>query len=180
MSEWGMELHFLDRESYRRKIIPEEIKIENVLIIPEGGYSKKGVDGIATLISELNEQLNADFIVTAVGTGTTAIGICQYAKIKTLGILTLNNKKEIENNCSEFELQKLLEINADYIFGKYAKDPKVLSDFCEDFRKKHGFTIEPTYTGRMFYGLYDLINKNYFPNNAKIIALHTGGIKLSY
>jgi len=180
MSEWGMELHFLDRESYRRKIIPEEIKIENVLIIPEGGYSKKGVDGIATLISELNEQLNADFIVTAVGTGTTAIGICQYAKIKTLGILTLNNKKEIENNCSEFELQKLLEINADYIFGKYAKDPKVLRDFCEDFRKKHGFTIEPTYTGRMFYGLYDLINKNYFPKNAKIIALHTGGIKLSY
>ena len=108
------------------------------------------------------------------------IGICQYAKIKTLGILTLNNKKEIENNCREFELQNLLEINEDYIFGKYAKDSTVLSDFCEAFRKKHGFPIEPTYTGRMFYGLYDLINQNYFPHNAKIIALHTGGIKLSH
>jgi len=180
ISEWGMKLYFLDRETYRKKEIPDEIALENVLMIPEGGYSKIGVKGIASLLSELNDQMKADYIVTAIGTGTTAIGICQYAKIKTLGILTLNNKKEIENNCREFELQNLLEINGDYIFGKYAKDSTVLSDFCEAFRKKHGFPIEPTYTGRMFYGLYDLINQNYFPHNAKIIALHTGGIKLSH
>ena len=180
MSEWGMDLHFLNRESYRKKIIPEEIETENVIVIPEGGFSKVGVLGLESLISELKNQINADFIVTAVGTGTTAIGICKYAKIKTIGILTLNNLTEIKNNSQGFDLENLLEINSNYIFGKYAKDSKTLNDFCENFYKKHNILIEPTYTGRMFYGLYNLIRSNYFPSNSKLIALHSGGIKLTH
>jgi len=180
MSDWGMKLYFQDRESYRKKIIPLEIETENAIIIPEGGFSKIGVLGLESLISELKNQLNTDFIVTAVGTGTTAIGICQYAKIKTIGILTLNNLTEIENNSQGFDLENLLEINSNYIFGKYAKDSKILNEFCDTFYEKHQIMIEPTYTGRMFYGLNDLIKKKYFPKNSKIIALHTGGMKLSH
>ena len=180
MSEWGMDLHFLDRESYRNKIIPEELETENTIIIPEGGFSKVGVIGLEELKNELNEQIKADYMITAVGTGTTLIGISQYLKIKTIGILTLNNIKEIEHNSQEFDLGNLLEINANYIFGKYAKGSQVLNEFCDIFHKKHHILIEPTYTGRMFYGLYDLIKNNYFPNNSKLIALHTGGIKLSH
>jgi 1-aminocyclopropane-1-carboxylate deaminase/D-cysteine desulfhydrase-like pyridoxal-dependent ACC family enzyme len=29
----------------------------------------------------------------------------------------------------------------------------------------------------MFYGLYDLIQKDYFTPQSKILALHTGGVK---
>jgi len=180
MSDWGMKLYFQDRESYRKKIIPLEIETENAIIIPEGGFSNVGVLGLESLISELKNQINADFIITAVGTGTTAIGICQYAKIKTIGILTLNNLTEIENNSQGFDLENLLEINSNYIFGKYAKDSKTLNEFCDTFYERHQIMIEPTYTGRMFYGLYDLIKENYFPKNSKIIALHTGGMKLSH
>jgi len=179
MSDWGMKLYFQDRESYRKKIIPLEIETKNAIIIPEGGFSNVGVLGLESLISELKNQINADFIITAVGTGTTAIGICQYAKIKTIGILTLNNLTEIENNSQGFDLENLLEINSNYIFGKYAKDSQILNEFCDTFYKKHQILIEPTYTGRMFYGLYDLIRNNYFSKNSKLIALHTGGIKLS-
>jgi 1-aminocyclopropane-1-carboxylate deaminase len=178
ISDWGMKLYFQDRESYRKKTIPLEIKTENTIIIPEGGFSKIGVLGLEDLISELKNQINADFIITAGGTGTTAIGFCKYAKIKTIGILTLNNLTEIENNSQGYDLDNLLEINSNYIFGKYAKDDKTLNEFCENFYKKHKIIIEPTYTGRMFYGLFDLINSNYFPKNSKIVALHTGGIKL--
>jgi 1-aminocyclopropane-1-carboxylate deaminase len=180
ISDWGMKLYFQDRESYRKKTIPLEIETENAIIIPEGGFSQVGVLGLESLISELKNQINFDFIVTAVGTGTTAIGICQYAKIKTIGILTLNNLTEIETNSQGFDLENLLEINTNYIFGKYAKDSKTLNEFCENFYKKHQILIEPTYTGRMFYGLYDLIKSNHFPKNSKIIALHSGGIKLSH
>lgn len=180
MSEWGMDLHFLDRESYRKKIVPEEIEKENVIIIPEGGFSKIGVLGLEGLKNELNEQIKADYMITAVGTGTTAIGISKFLKIKTIGILTLNNLTEIKKNSQEFDLENLLEINTNYIFGKYAKDTQVLKDFCDTFYKKHHISIEPTYTGKMFYGLYDLIRNNYFPKNSKLIAFHTGGIKLSH
>jgi 1-aminocyclopropane-1-carboxylate deaminase len=180
MSTWGMDLYFSDRESYRKKIIPTELKSKDDLIIPEGGFSNIAVLGLESLITELKSQIKANFIVTAVGTGTTAIGICKFSKIKTIGILTLNNLSEIENNCQEFELKNLLEINSNYIFGKYAKDSDVLNEFCDTFYQKHGIMIEPTYTGRMFYGLYDLIENNHFQKNSKIVALHTGGIKLPH
>lgn len=180
MAEWGMCLYFLDRESYKNKIIPKELATKNAIVIPEGGFSNIGVLGLEGLFTELKKQIKADYIVTAVGTGTTAIGICKFSKIKTIGILTLNNLKEIKNNCQEYDLENLLEINENYIFGKYAKDSDVLNEFCDSFYKKHKMLIEPTYTGRMFYGLYDLIENNYFPKNSKLVALHTGGIKLTH
>jgi hypothetical protein len=43
--------------------------------------------------------------------------------------------KEIENNSQGFDLENLLEINTNYIFGKYAKDSKTLNEFCENFYK---------------------------------------------
>ena len=180
MNDWGMDLYFLDRDSYRKKVIPKELDFKNSVIIPEGGFSNIGVLGLEELITELKYQIKADYIVTAVGTGTTAIGICKFAKLKTVGILTLNNKAEIEKNCKEYELGNLLTINEHYIFGKYAKNADVLNEFCDTFFKKHGFKIEPTYTGRMFYGLFDLIKKNHFPKNSKLVAIHTGGIKLPH
>jgi 1-aminocyclopropane-1-carboxylate deaminase len=179
ISEWGMKLYFLDRENYRKKVIPKEIALENVLIIPEGGFSELGVIGVECLINEINEQIKAEYIITAVGTGTTAIGLSQYSKMKTIGILTLNNKNEIESNFKQLGIKKYLAINENYVFGKYAKESNVLTEFCKSFHTKHGIMIEPIYTGRMFYGLCDLIRQNYFPENSKIIALHTGGIKLS-
>jgi 1-aminocyclopropane-1-carboxylate deaminase len=99
--------------------------------------------------------------------------------MKTIGILTLNNKNEIESNFKQLGIEKYLAINENYIFGKYAKESNVLTEFCKSFHTKHGIMIEPIYTGRMFYGLCDLIRQNYFPENSKIIALHTGGVKLS-
>ena len=179
ISEWGMKLYFLDRENYRKKVIPKEIALENVLIIPEGGFSELGVIGVECLINEMNEQIKAEYIITAVGTGTTAIGLSQYSKMKTIGILTLNNKNEIESNFKQLGIKKYLAINENYVFGKYAKESNVLTEFCKSFHTKHGIMIEPIYTGRMFYGLCDLIRQNYFPENSKIIALHTGGVKLS-
>jgi 1-aminocyclopropane-1-carboxylate deaminase len=32
------------------------------------------------------------------------------------------------------------------------------------------------YTGKMMFGIFDLIAKNYFPENSTIVALHTGGV----
>jgi 1-aminocyclopropane-1-carboxylate deaminase len=64
-----------------------------------------------------------------------------------------------------------------YIFGKYAKQPEELVNFCQLFEQKHQIKIEPIYTGKMFYGLYDLIQKDKFKPGSNILALHTGGIK---
>jgi 1-aminocyclopropane-1-carboxylate deaminase/D-cysteine desulfhydrase-like pyridoxal-dependent ACC family enzyme len=62
--------------------------------------------------------------------------------------------------------------------GKYAKNDAAINQFCKTFKQDHNIEIEPIYTGRMFYGLYDLIKSNYFEKGSLIMTLHTGGIKL--
>lgn len=173
MFNWGMELHFISREDYKEKISP--IKLESILI-PEGGYSEIGINGIQNLVNEL-ENFKPSHIITAVGTGTTAIGIRKYWKKPIIGILTLNNLAEIKQHEEQLNSSGITWIT-DYIMGKYAKENPQLDDFCQSFEEQHQIKIEPIYTGRMFYGLYDMIEKKAFPEGSKILAIHTGGIKL--
>ena len=37
--------------------------------------------------------------------------------------------------------------------------------------------LDPIYTGKMVFGVIDLITKNYFPEDSKILLIHTGGIQ---
>jgi 1-aminocyclopropane-1-carboxylate deaminase len=173
MFNWGMELHFISREDYKEKISP--IKRDSILI-PEGGYSEIGINGIQNLVSEL-ENFNPSHIVTAVGTGTTALGIHKYWKKPVIGILTLNNLAEIKQHEEESNSSGITW-KTDYIMGKYAKETPILNGFCQSFEEQHQIKIEPIYTGRMFYGLYDMIAKKAFPEGSTILAIHTGGIKL--
>lgn len=173
MFNWGMELHFISREDYKEKISP--IKRDSILI-PEGGYSEIGINGIQNLVSEL-ENFKPSHIVTAVGTGTTALGIHKYWKKPVIGILTLNNLAEIQQHEEELNSSGITW-KTDYIMGKYAKETPIINDFCQSFEEQHQIKIEPIYTGRMFYGLYDMIAKKAFPEGSTILAIHTGGIKL--
>jgi 1-aminocyclopropane-1-carboxylate deaminase len=88
----------------------------------------------------------------------------------------LNNLTEIESNSKSLGIP-VQNLHSDYIFGKYANQPKELMDFCNTFCEKHQIKIEPIYSGRMFYGLYDLIKNDSFQPGSKLIALHTGGVK---
>jgi 1-aminocyclopropane-1-carboxylate deaminase len=176
MKNWGMDLIFSKRSAYQEKMIPEGIKQNNSLIIAEGGFGELAITGIAEIIHELGSE-RYDHIFCPVGTGTTYLGLCKSKRESSIhGILTLNNVTEIESN-SELLGIPVENLHSDYIFGKYANQPQELVDFCNTFREKHQIKIEPIYTGKMFYGLYDLINKDSFQPGSKLLALHTGGIK---
>ncbi|MFZ1281921.1 MAG: 1-aminocyclopropane-1-carboxylate deaminase/D-cysteine desulfhydrase, partial [Ignavibacteriaceae bacterium] len=64
-----------------------------------------------------------------------------------------------------------------YHFGGYAKVNSTLINFCIEFYSKHKIEIEPIYTGKMFYGIYELIKNDFFPKHSSIIAVHTGGLQ---
>ena len=68
-------------------------------------------------------------------------------------------------------------IISDYHFGGYARSDSALLNFCSNFKHSTSVEIEPVYSGKMFYGLLDLITKNYFEPGSRIIALHTGGLQ---
>ncbi len=177
MHEWGMELHFILRSNYQNKIIPTSIDTNESLLISEGGFGIEAIKGIEHLCLELSSQEEIDHIFCPIGTGATYLGLCAgQIQSRVHGVLTLNNRSEIFQNACDLSIP-LQEIHENYVFGKYAKQTDELDQFCATFWTKHKLKIEPIYTGRMFYGLYDLIKTDYFKPGSRIMALHTGGMK---
>ena len=50
-------------------------------------------------------------------------------------------------------------------------------DFINNFKTTHHIPLDPVYTGKMLFGLWDLIEKDYFSRGSTIIAIHTGGLQ---
>ena len=64
----------------------------------------------------------------------------------------------------------------DYHFGGFAKSTPELKKFAISFSEETGIPIEPVYTAKMFFGIFDLIKKDFFKRGSVLMALHTGGI----
>jgi len=181
----GMHLHFVSREKYRLKTQSEELQaylelFGNVYIIPEGGANSLGVKGCEEIVPEIN--ILFDFICCACGTGTTLAGIINSLgeNQHAIGFPVLKADTFLENDVHP-KLSKLdptqFCLNSDYHFGGYAKWDAELEEFMDRFEKFNQITLEPVYTGKLFYGIYDLIKKKRFPEGSKVIALHTGGLR---
>ncbi|MDB5007238.1 MAG: cuyA [Mucilaginibacter sp.] len=179
----GMELLFTDRESYRNKPLLFEKHFANnpdAFFIDEGGAGADGAKGCSELLGELTE--NYDHIFCACGTGTTAAGILNG--IQNHHLTTLLNAVPVFKNGGfiKEEIEELLtapvnfNIHADYHFGGYGKTTRQLVEFIKQFVASTGILIEPVYTGKMLYALYDLATNNYFKPGDRILAIHSGGI----
>ncbi|MEO8231139.1 MAG: pyridoxal-phosphate dependent enzyme [Ignavibacteriota bacterium] len=186
--ENGMIFYSLDRKSYRNKydknIIDElKNKFGDFYLIPEGGSNHLAIKGCAEIIPGIPTEFN--FVCSACGTGGTLAGLILGLDSKSfaLGFSVLKGGEFLYQNIrsllSSYQKENLnnFQINLDYHFGGYAKTSKELNYFCKNFEEQHSITIEPIYTGKMFYGIYDLIKNNFFPANSTIVAIHTGGLQ---
>jgi 1-aminocyclopropane-1-carboxylate deaminase len=179
----GMNLLFTSRESYRDKPALFKKYFENdaeAFFIDEGGASLEGAKGCSELVDELPETY--DHIFCACGTGTTAAGILNG--IQQHGLNTqLNAVPVLKNgNFIKDEIDKLLtkpasyQLHTNYHFGGYGKADQQLIGFVKQFIASTGILIEPIYTGKMLYAIYDLARKNHFKPGTRILAIHSGGI----
>lgn len=184
----GMKFNYLDRTSYRNKYDEKFIdylknEYGKFYLIPEGGSNHLAVKGCAEIIPRIN--IKFDFVCCACGTGGTLAGLILGldSKAKVIGFSALKGAKFLNDNIkkilSRFGKQNLSNwnINLDYHFGGYAKVSKELINFCYDFKDQHGIEIEPIYNGKMLWGIFDLIQKNYFPKHSVIVAIHSGGLQ---
>ena len=179
----GMELIFVDRESYRHK---EELFKKyfgddtDAFFIDEGGASTEGAQGCAELVDELTETY--DHIFCACGTGTTAAGIIngiQKRKLSTEfnAIPVFKNGDFMSGEIEQYLINPATyKLHTDYHFGGYAKTNTELISFIKTFVADTGILIEPVYTGKMLYAIYDLAAKGHFKSGSKILAIHTGGL----
>src|SRR5690606_11304810 len=179
---FGMQLRYVDRDSYKNKqeIFKLNFSQDEALFIDEGGKSSLGIKGCAEILNELQHQY--DYIFCAGGTGTTIVGIqkgIELLKLKTQAHC-IPVLKGGEFLLKEFEAcgitNNKIQLHLEYHFGGYAKTKPALNQFIKKFMSTTGIMIEPTYTGKLFYGVYDLIAKDFFKNNSKILVVHTGGL----
>jgi len=177
----GMQFEFVSREDYREKdseVFIEKLhqKYGNFYLIPEGGTNDLAVKGCEEILTEQDDFF--DYICCAVGTGGTISGIINSSKPhqKVLGFPALKGDF-LESEIKKFTKKDNWKLVHDYHFGGYAKINEPLIAFINEFRKQTEIPLDPVYTGKMCYGVYDLIRKGYFEKEANILLIHTGGLQ---
>lgn len=179
--EHGMELEFLSRDDYRNKTSPEileklSLRYGNPYLLPEGGTNDLAIKGCEEILSD--EDRDFDLICCAIGTGGTISGIINSASEdqKVFGFPALKGDflgEEIQKYTTKFNWELIL----DYHFGGYAKVNRELITFLNSFKCEYGIALDPIYTGKMMFGIFDLLQKGYFLKNTRILAIHTGGLQ---
>lgn len=179
--ECGMQFEFISREDYRRKgescyIDNWQKKYGNFYSIPEGGTNTLAIKGCEEVLSEGDKLF--DFICCAVGTGGTISGIINSAEPsqKILGFPALKGSF-LKEDIRKFVIKEHWELIEAYHFGGYGKVTSELVQFMNQNFSRNGILLDPIYTGKMAFGVLDLIALDYFSNNTKILMIHTGGIQ---
>ncbi len=183
----GMELHFLSRTAYRQKEIPKIINQEKCFLIPEGGTNGLAIPGCEEIVDEVLEQMDGkapDYWCLSCGTAGTITGVISglAGRSQVLGFPALKGdflKDTIIRLQKEFNLaeQHNWQLITDYHFGGYARFQPELIEFMHSFYSETRILLDPVYTGKLFFGIFDLIEKNFFPKGANIVAIHTGGLQ---
>lgn len=179
----GMEFYFIDRAQYRAKDSEEFLeelkrKFGNFYLIPEGGTNDLAVRGCEEILEEDHGDFNFDYICVAVGTGGTISGLinCLQPGQQVLGFPALRGDF-LQSEIRKFARSDQWSLNNDYHFGGYAKINLQLIEFINKFKYDTTIPLDPVYTGKMMYGILDLVDKGYFKNSSKILAIHTGGLQ---
>lgn len=179
--ECGMKFEYISRATYRIKHQNEFIeklkhKFGDIYIIPEGGTNALAIQGCEEILQPDDSVF--DVICCSVGTGGTISGLINSAKDhqKIIGFPALKGDF-LSREIRKFAKAKNWELITDYHFGGYAKINDNLVEFINTFKSDYGIPLDPIYTGKMMFGIIDLMNKNYFPEGTKILAIHTGGLQ---
>ncbi len=177
----GMQLFFVPRKTYRqRNTKPFQTQLKQKFgrfyPIPQGGTNLLGVKGAKEILQ--NTDINYHFITVAVGTGGTMAGLIEASRIgqTVLGFPALK-ENFLHHEIKKFTPKQNGQLIRDYHFGGFAKINRELIDFINVFYEQTHIPLDPVYTGKMLYGVLDMINKNYFRPGTRILAVHTGGLQ---
>ena len=178
----GMGFVFVSREVYKDKTNENFIhqineKFGDFYLIPKGGTNTFAIKGCEEILTKDDSKF--DYICCAVGTGGTIAGLINSAKKhqKIIGFPALKGHF-LTDEIKKYTIRNdHWNLQTEYHFGGYGKYNVDLIRFINEFKKETSVLLDPIYTGKMMFGILDIIKKNRFPKNSKILAIHTGGIQ---
>ena len=184
----GMALHYLDRTAYQRRAEPVFIagqlaRFGPAYVLPEGGTNDLALPGCAELVAEIRQVVAFDALAVAVGTGGTLAGLLTglAGPEQAVGVAALKNGVFLRGEIDELtqsaagQTYANYSVQTDYHFGGYARYSADLLAFIRQFRQRHRVLLDPIYTGKLLYGVLDLIAQGYFAPGSMVVAIHTGG-----
>lgn len=181
--EYGMELHFVSRDQYKRKEeIIQTFSKNNWHWIDEGGFGLTGVKGAAEILKIVHLSFYTH-IIAAVGTGTMLAGLIQAStKDQTIiGISSMKGNYSIEQKIKDLTRKQAaeasFEIKHEYHFGGYGKHPDSLINFINEVYLKHNLPLDIVYTGKTFFALKDMVEKKFFKPGCRLLMIHSGGLQ---
>ncbi|MBD2713840.1 1-aminocyclopropane-1-carboxylate deaminase/D-cysteine desulfhydrase [Microvirga sp. STR05] len=186
----GMALRYLDRETYRRKQEPTflaELLRETgpAYVIPEGGSNALALPGCAELVMELATEIDFDYLCVACGTGGTLAGLLTglAPQQRAVGVAALKNGSFLRpsiNALTQAATDRTFpnyDLRTDYHLGGYAHFSLELLYFIQEFQARHGVLLDPIYTGKLLFGVLDLVRQDYFAAGSTVVVVHTGGLQ---
>ena len=168
-------------------------------IIPEGASNALGSLGYYEAMSEISKQEKLtgtvfDTVVVAVGSGGTYSGLCTANKElslgkRVLGFAVASDREYFTNkihniNVEAGEIAGLksvfteddIEINDKYIGIGYALSRPEELAFIRHIASREALILDPVYTGKAMYGLYNEIKEGKVPCGSNVLFIHTGGL----
>lgn len=180
----GMQLEYVSREEYQQKNDPDYLyqlqeRYPSAYIIPEGGDNEAGVQGAMAIAGYIPQD--ATIVAVAVGTGTTFTGILKALNNgqRLLGFPAMKGGMYLQPQIVKHvpDAKSSWQLKDEYHFGGFARYTDSLLAFMNDFYQQHGIPLDFVYTGKMIYGIFDMIRKGLIPAGSHIIAIHTGGLQ---
>lgn len=184
---WGMQLEFITRREYREKHNTHFIqslhqRYGDFYLIPEGADNAAGRQGCAEVLHELDSQY--DVICCEVGSGAMLSALIEnnpFPDSRYLGFSVLKNQQLDQHITQQLKplntAQTDWRINHEYHFGGFARSTPELIEFIINFKDEFNIQLEPVYSGKMLYGIFDLIKQDYFTEGSRICAIHGGGLQ---
>lgn len=204
LSEQGMQLQPISREEYRKKNEPDFLaglgqRFGKHYLLPEGGSNRLAVAGcrrIADYIDWSGEDgsehahIAPRVVAAACGTGATLAGIilgldeqadrCGIPRVRGFSVLKAPGylQAEVSGWLRQFACAPALDwrVLDDYHCGGYARTDDELLEFMADFSRHCAIPIEPVYTGKMLYGVFQQIMAGGIEFGSEVVALHSGGL----
>ncbi len=171
-------------------------------LIPTGGSDATGVIGYYAASLEMSSQfetlgLEPGYIVCASGSGGTQAGLTLgfsllQSSAQVIGIAVCDSSRYFDNkvvaDVSQWQKQYAPQLDAAqllknlrpltleaYIGPGYAKAYPEVIRTIQELASEEGVLLDPTYTGKAFWGLLSEIKLGRFDGVEDVVFVHTGG-----
>jgi len=172
----------------------EELRAKglNPLYVWGGGHCVQGALAYYEAVKEFNKQARnwqPDYVLFASGTGTTQAGLSvgfADRNTKVIGVSVAREKERgevvirsaVDEIADYLEISKNIDIDFrdDWIGDGYEKFDHTVIENIKIAAKYDGLILDPTYTGKAFTGLVDMVKSGEIEKGSKVLFWHTGGI----